>query len=208
MKKVLFVLMSFAMLGMVSCNSCKHEKEPVFNGYNFESIAAEDYVNVVNAYDTTIRFYESAAWYKDTIDVVDGNYLVKIQNVFQYKDTNIKVIHFVDTAEIAKLIAYCDKMERWHEYKIDTNDVDYTFTIRVNDFWIEDQTMCLDSMNFTLDDALTIVRSLGTKMPASNFVVMRQPLFPPFPDHPYYIFGDVTNCVGVDSKTGKFVENF
>lgn len=209
MKKVFYFLMSVAMLGMMSCTSCKHDPvEPVFNGYDFEQVTANDCQAMVAKYGEEVRFYEAQVWYNQNLDVVDSNYIAKMENVFQYYDTSILIFHFADSAEIEGLIEFAGKLTTWNEYSIDTNDIDYTFTLFVNDFWVEDQAMSLDSIKVTLDSALYIVRSLEQPTPQSNFVVMRQPLFPPFPTHPYYIFGEIKDCIGIDSETGDVVTEF
>lgn len=208
MKKVFYFLMSVAMLGMMSCTSCKHDEKPVFNGYDFEKVMAEDQEAMVAKYGDSVVFYEAQAWYKDVFTVVDSNYIVKMRNVFQYQDTSVTIFHFADSAEIAGLIEYADSIFTWHEYKIDTNEVDYTFTLIVNDYWVEDQVMNLANVNVTLDSALTIIRGVDQEIPNSVFVVMRQPLFPPFPTAPYYIFGDNGNYIGISSETGEVVTEF
>lgn len=207
MKKVFYFLMSVVMLAFASCTSCKHDPvEPVFNGYDFEQVTADDYQAMVAKFGEDVRFYEVQVWYNKNLDVVDSNYIAEIRSVYQYVDTSVSIFHFADTTEIANLIEYSGKVGGW--YTIDTNDVDYTFTLYVNDFWVEDQAMSLDSVKVTLDSALNIVRSLEQPIPQSNFVVMRQPLFPPFPTHPYYIFGTMIDCIGIDAMTGEVVTEF
>ena len=208
MKKVFYLLMGVVMMSIASCTSCKHDPVEPFNGYDFATVMAADHETMVAKYGSDVRFYEAQAWYKENFDVVDSNYIVKIENVFQYEDTSILVYHFVDSAEIAGLVRFADKLTTWHVYTIDTNDIDYTFTLTVNDFWVEDQSMSLDSVSVSVDSALFILHSIDRIAPNSNFVVMRQPLFPPFPTHPYYIFGTITDCVGVDAKTGEIVDEF
>lgn len=200
--------MSFAMLGMVSCTSCKHEK-PVFNGYDVESIMNTDKSTVVDMYGDSVNHYECQVNYKFNFDSVDGdNMVVKVMNVFQYMDTSVMIYHFVDTAEIENLVNYANSMETYHTYTIDTNDVDYTFTLIVNDFWMEDQNLCFDSINISVNDAYDIYMNSNRTKSHSTFMIVRQPLFPPFPTAPYYIFGNVFESAAIDSKTGEFVENF
>lgn len=208
MKKILILFMGVAMMGMMSCNSCGHKKA-VFNGYDANTVMAADKAVAVSMYGDSVRHYECQVNYSNTFDSVDGdNMIVKVMNVFQYSDTSLMIYHFADTSEIGKLVEYANSIESYHTYTIDTNKTDYTFTLIVNDIWLEDQNMGIDSINFTLADAYDIYMNSDYVKPHSNFVVIRQPLFPPFPTAPYYIFGNMYECAAIDSKTGEFVENF
>ena len=208
MKKVFYFLLGFAMLGMVSCTSCKHE-EPVFNGYDVESVMAADQQVMADLCGDSVRFYECQAHYKYNLDSVDGeNQVIWVRTVFQVKDTSYQFFHFADSNEISNLIDYFSTFTNPYVFSIDTNEVDYTIALMVNDIWMEDQNMCLDSINISVNDAYDIYMSSNRVKPHSNFMIVRQPLFPPFPTAPYYIFGDVFESVAIDSKTGEFVENF
>ena len=205
MKKVLFVLMSFAMLGMMSCTSCKHE-QPVFNGYDVESVMAADQQVMANLCGDSVYFYECQAHYMYNLDSVDGdNQVVWVRNVFQVKDTCYQFFHFADSNEIANLVDYIHNLINPYVYTIDTNEVDYTITLIVNDYWLEDQNMNMCGVEVSLDSAYAILMAADYRKPHSNFVVMRQPLAPPFPIYPYYIFGSMIDCMGVDSHTGELV---
>lgn len=208
MKKVFYLLMGVSMLSMMSCNSCNKDPEPVFTGYDFEAVIASDHKNMVEQYGDSVAFYEAQAWYKHEMYVVDSNYIVMIRNVFQYKDTSISVFHVMDSTKLDELIEYAGRIKSWSVYTIDTNKFDYTLTLIVNDFWMEDQAMNLNNVNVTLDSALTIVRGLEHEATNSVFVVMRQPLCPPFPTNPYYIFGNKGQYAEIDSKTGEVVNEY
>lgn len=209
MKKVFYFLMSFAMLGMVSCTSCKHE-EPVFNGYDVESVMTADQQVMADLCDDSVYFYECQAHYMYNLDSVDGeNQVIWVRNVFQHKDTCYQFFHVVDSAEVDNLVAYFNTMVNPYFYTIDTNELDYTLTLVINDYWLEDQDMNLAGVEVSLDSAYAILMAADCIKPHSNFVVMRQPLTaPPFPFHPYYIFGSMLDCLAIDSHTGEFVENF
>ena len=210
MKKVLFVLMSIAMVGMMSCTSCKHETEPVFNGYDVESVMAADQQVMADLCGDSVYFYECQAHYMYNFDtMVDTNQVVWIRNVFQYKDTCYEIFHFADSNEISNLVVYISELIKPYHYTIDTNEVDYTLTLVVEDYWLEDQPMNLNEVKYTLKDAYDILMAAEGIKPNSNFVVMRQPITePPYPIHPYYIFGSMIDCMAIDSYTGEFVENF
>ena len=209
MKKILFALMSFAMLGMVSCTSCKHE-EPVFNGYDVESVMAADQQVMADLCGDSVYFYECQAHYMYNLDSVEGeNQVIWVRNVFQHKDTCYEFFHFADTAEIGNLVEYISELINPYHYTIDTNEVDYTLTLVVEDYWLEDQPMNLNAVKYTLKDAYDILMAAECIKPHSNFVVMRQPITkPPYPIHPYYIFGSMIDCMAINSHTGEFVENF
>lgn len=210
MKKVFYFLIGFAMLGMVSCTSCKQEKEPVFNGYDVESVMAADQQVMADLCGDSVYFYECQAHYMYNLDSVDGeNQVIWIRTVFQVKDTSYQFFHFADSNEISNLIDYFSTFTNPYVFNIDTNEVDYTIALMVNDFWMEDQPMNLDTVKYTLKDAYNILMAAECIKPISNFVVMRQPITePPYPIHPYYIFGSMIDCMAIDSYTGEFVENF
>ena len=210
MKKVLFVLMSIAMVGMMSCTSCKHETEPVFNGYDVESVMAADQQVMADLCGDSVYFYECQAHYMYNFDSAEGeNQVVWIRDVFQHKDTCYEIFHFVDSNEIGNLVEYISELTKPYHYTIDTNEVDYTLTLVVEDYWLEDQPMNLNEVKYTLKDAYDILMAAEGIKPNSNFVVMRQPITePPYPIHPYYIFGSMIDCMAIDSHTGEFVENF
>jgi hypothetical protein len=209
MKKVLFVLMSFAMLGMMSCSSCSKEK-PVFNGYDVDSVMAADQKVMADLCGDSVRFYECQAHYMYNLDSVAGdNQVIWVRNVFQVKDTSYQFFHFADSNEISNLVEYFNTFTTPYVYTIDTNEVDYTISLMVNDYWLEDQNMNLGRVEVSLDSAYAILMAADCIKPHSNFVVMRQPLTaPPFPIHPYYIFGSMIDCMAIDSHTGDFVDNF
>lgn len=209
MKKVFYFLMCVAMLGMMSCTSCKHE-EPVFNGYDVESVMAADQQVMAELYGDSVYFYECQAHYMYNLDSVDGeNQVIWVRNVFQHKDTCYEFFHFADSNEIENLVEYIGTLTNPYHYTIDTNEVDYTITLVVEDYWLEDQPMNLNEVKYTLKDAYNILMEADCIKPHSNFVVMRQPLMePPCPTNPYYIFGSMIDCLGIDSRTGEFVENF
>ena len=210
MKKVLFLMMSFAMLGMMSCTSCKHDPEPVFNGYDVESVMATDQQVMADLCGDSVYFYECQAHYLYNLDSVgENNQIVWVRNVFQVNDTCYQFFHFTDSNEVANLVEYINTLVNPHDYTIDTNDVDYTIMLVVNDYWLEDQDMNLGSVKVSLDSAYSILMAADCVKPHSNFVVMRQPLTaPPFPIRPYYIFGSMIDCLAIDSHTGDFVDNF
>ena len=210
MKKVFYFLMSVAMLGMMSCTSCNHEKEPVFNGYDVESVMAADQQVMADLCGDSVYFYECQAHYMYNFDSAEGeNQVVWIRDVFQHKDTCYEIFHFVDSNEIGNLVGYISELTKPYHYTIDTNEVDYTLTLVVEDYWLEDQPMNLDTVKYTLNDAYDILMAAECTKPHSNFVVMRQPITePPYPIHPYYIFGSMIDCMAIDSYTGEFVENF
>ena len=210
MKKVFYFLMSVAMLGMVSCTSCKHEKEPVFNGYDVESVMAADQQVMADICGDSVYFYECQAHYMYNFDSAEGeNQVVWIRDVFQHKDTCYEIFHFVDSNEIGNLVGYISELTKPYHYTIDTNEVDYTLTLIVEDYWLEDQPMNFNEVKYTLKDAYNILMVAECTKPHSNFVVMRQPITePPYPIHPYYIFGSMIDCMAIDSYTGEFVENF
>lgn len=210
MKKVFYFLMSVAMLGMMSCTSCNHEKEPVFNGYDVESVMAADQQVMADLCGDSVYFYECQAHYMYNFDSAEGeNQVVWIRDVFQHKDTCYEIFHFVDSNEIGNLVEYISELTKPYHYTIDTNEVDYTLTLVVEDYWLEDQPMNLDTVKYTLNDAYDILMAAECIKPHSNFVVMRQPITePPYPIHPYYIFGSMIDCMAIDSYTGEFVENF
>ncbi len=209
MKKVLFLMMGFAMLGMMSCTSCKHE-QPVFNGYDVESVMAADQQVMADLCSDSVYFYECQAHYLYNLDSVgENNQVVWVRDIFQMKDTCYQIFHFADSAEIGNLITYFNSLRIPYEYTIDTNEVDYTATFVVNDYWLEDQNMNMRGVEVSLDSAYAILMAADCIKPHSNFVVMRQPLTaPPFPIHPYYIFGSMIDCMAIDSHTGDFVDNF
>lgn len=210
MKKVFYFLMSIAMLGMVSCASCKHEKEPVFNGYDVESVMAADQQVMADLCGDSVYFYECQAHYMYNFDtMVDTNQVVWIRDVFQHKHTCYEIFHFADSNEIGNLVEYISELIKPYQYTIDTNEVDYTLTLVVEDYWLEDQPMNFNEVKYTLKDAYNILMAAECVKPHSNFVVMRQPITePPYPIHPYYIFGSMIDCMAIDSHTGEFVENF
>lgn len=210
MKKVFYFFMSIAMLGMVSCASCKHEKEPVFNGYDVESVMAADQQVMADLCGDSVYFYECQAHYMYNFDtMVDTNQVVWIRDVFQHKHTCYEIFHFADSNEIGNLVEYISELIKPYQYTIDTNEVDYTLTLVVEDYWLEDQPMNFNEVKYTLKDAYNILMAAECVKPHSNFVVMRQPITePPYPIHPYYIFGSMIDCMAIDSHTGEFVENF
>jgi len=209
MKKILFALMGIAMMGMISCTSCKHE-EPVFNGYDVESVMAADQQVMADLCGDSVYFYECQAHYMYNLDSVDGeNQVIWVRTVFQVNDTSYQFFHFADSNEISNLIDYFSTFTTPYVFNIDTNEVDYTIALMVNDYWLEDQNMNLDRVEVSLDSAYAILMSAECMKPHSNFVVMRQPITkPPYPIHPYYIFGSMIDCMAIDSHTGEFVENF
>lgn len=210
MKKVFYFLMSVAMLGMMSCTSCNHEKEPVFNGYDVESVMVADQQVMADLCGDSVYFYECQAHYMYNFDSAEGeNQVVWIRDVFQHKDTCYEIFHFVDSNEIGNLVGYISELTKPYHYTIDTNEVDYTLTLIVEDYWLEDQPMNFNEVKYTLKDAYNILMAAECTKPHSNFVVMRQPITePPFPVNPYYIFGSMIDCMAIDSYTGEFVENF
>jgi hypothetical protein len=158
----------------------------------------------------SVYFYECQAHYMYNFDSAEGeNQVVWIRDVFQHKDTCYEIFHFVDSNEIGNLVEYISELTKPYHYTIDTNEVDYTLTLVVEDYWLEDQPMNLDTVKYTLNDAYDILMAAECIKPHSNFVVMRQPITePPYPIHPYYIFGSMIDCMAIDSHTGEFVENF
>lgn len=208
MKKFLLMLMCAATLCVMSCASCNHEKV-VFNGYNIDSVIAADQETVSGMFGSEFAHYECQVNYQYCFDSVVGENLpVKVMNVFQYMDTSCCIFHFADANDIKNLVNYANGLEVYNRYTIDTNKTDYTFTLIVNDFWLEDQNLCFDSVAISFDSAYkTLMRSEIVK-PHSDFVVMRQPLTQMFPNRPYYIFGNILEYVAIDSHNGDIVKDF
>ncbi len=182
-------MLAIISVSLTSCNSCNHNdnNEPVvITSLNFDSIVRADYeemCNTVNDADPSngTVFYEAQVWF-DNIITSDSSNIIKIMTVFQHNDT-------------------CT--QRWHTL-INGEQVDSVAII--NDFWLEDMTT--NPYNeVSLDSAIVLARKSG-KTIGGNFAVMRRPLFPPFPEENYYIFGNMLESVCIDAKDGHIVEEY
>lgn len=187
-KVFLMAMLAMVSMSLVSCNSCSNEKDDnnVITSLNFDSIVRADYeqmcsnVNGDSPEDGTV-FYEAQVWFDTTIDNDFAN-VVKIMTVFQYKDTCTQIFHTL------------------------INGVQVDSVATINDFWLEDMTTTpYNTISF--DSALIIARKSGNDM-YGCMAVMRRPLFPPFPEENYYIFGSMMESVCVDSKDGHLVEEY
>ena len=223
MKRVLFVLIAVATMGIVSCDDYKQDPSvsdtvyvdsvvanPVFNGYDIDSVIVRDHNFINSLHGVDYVYYECQVNYKHDFDnTSDENQIVKIMNVFQIGDTCYIIYHFTDTLDIAGLIDYSNKVKTCDRYAIDTNELDYTFTLVLRDYWMEDQKINIDSIDVNLDSAYNILMNSGVTPPHSRFVVMRQPdTQQPSTNYPYYIFGGVFDCIAIDSHTGEIVDKF
>ena len=212
MKKILTILAVLFTVALVSCEpkTVPPTIEDNFDYYNTDSVIGSDLAIMHNIYGDSVAFFETQFFYKYNFNTncPDSNGVVKLVNVFQYKEFTTQLYHFIDSAEINGLVEYANKIPVPHTYSIDTNSNDYLFILTVKSPWVEDVVMCMDSVNISLDGAYRIMCSLEQVLPESNFAVMRQPLMNPQPTHPYYIFGIVGNYIIIDSKTGKVLNEF
>lgn len=195
MKKVkvfLMTMLAMVSISFVSCNSCNDvniENDGTI-GLNFDSIVRYDYeqmcgnVNYGNSDITEAPvFYEAQAWFDTTLDVENINpNIVKLVTVFQYKDTCTRIFHMLVNG------TQVDSIEK------------------INDFWLEDCST-VPYNQVSLDSAIYIARETGN-MPNTDFVVMRRPLFPPFPTENYFIFGNMASSICVDAKDGHIVTEY
>ena len=162
------------MLCLVSCKNNKPTPEPEFCGYNYEQVMNEDMMN----YGRYV-FYESQIHF-DTNVCEDSVNVIWIMNVFQNKDTCIKITH-------------------------DTNG--RTEVEKINDYWLEDCPVYYDSVGLTLEAARKELQKLDTKV-ESKFCTLRRPLWKVEYPNAFYIFGSIRfgHFYAVDSETGEITE--
>lgn len=195
MKKVkvfLMAMLASVSISLVSCNSCSNGNNEVetINSLNFDSIVRSDYEEMCgNVNDCNVQsseatvFYEAQVWFDTTLNTDEFmSRIVKIVTVFQYKDTCTRIFHTLVNGEVK------DSIEK------------------INDFWLEDCTT-VPYNKVSLDSAIHIGRNAGI-MPSTDFVVMRRPLFPPFPTENYYIFGNISNSICIDAEDGHIVNEY
>lgn len=186
--------------------SCKQKE---IKNYNFENVLQTDYQNMVDLYQQdSFLFYESMITYKFNLDTcIECNPITKIVNVFQKDGCIHMYYHFTDTNVFKEIQDMCDMMLCDYTCKIDINKSDYQATLKINDLWLGDIKINIDSINIPLDSAYNILLTVNKKTPNSNMVTLRQPITaPPFMTHPIYIFGNMMDNVIIDGMSGKVVE--
>lgn len=157
---------------------------PKASYFNFDSTNIADYEYIMKTYDSSkyrVSYFESQGKLaKPVYEATDGK-CIWIKSVFAVEDTVIFFIH--DTA-------YADvKIEK------------------INSYWLEDQVIT-PYVKVSLDAAIDSLQRVDIIKPKSPVFVIRRPLYPPFPDHSYYIFGDFGHSpfIQVDSNTGEVRE--
>lgn len=171
MKKILYFMM--AALLCVAAVSCKKHKTVELN---FEKCWLADYEEMTADYDSTFRFYYAQATMNMSIDevaTIDSVKLDMVEVLFQTNDsTVVKYIHNTDGSV---------KKEVFKGH------------------WAECMNIHPDSVCMTLMAGIDLVSRMDCVKPHSNIVVMRCPLYPPFNEHPYYIFGDQDENLSINS---------
>lgn len=64
--------------------------------------------------------------------------------------------------------------------------------------WMECMRIDRDDVDVTLDSAINLLFQADVVKPESQFVVLRRPVCPAFPEKPYYIFGNARYNVTLD----------
>ena len=206
-KTINFLAMAFVMFFIAI--SCKPKEEPVvFTGYNFEEVLQNDYQIMQDLYQDSFIFYESMISYQYNLDTcVECNPITKIINVFQKDEYVYMVYHFTDTNVFREINDLCQWLMTDYTCDIDTNENDYLANLEIHDLWLGDIRIDIDSIGITLDSAYQVLLTVNQKTPASNLATLRQPLItPPFMTHPVYIFGNTTDNIIIDCRSGKVVE--
>lgn len=157
--------------------------EPIIgvNYYDFEKTLTLDAEYVTMHYGENV-FYEATVMLSEklTDEGLDNNPKpIYIKTVFQAGPKCIMVEHEVTPAGMSSKTTYS-------EY---------------DDFYMECMPIELP-VKMTLDDMLNRLKQTDIVKPASNIVVLRKPLAPPF-DGPYYFLGTRrTGFISVNTETG------
>lgn len=183
MKKVKIIIVAvISMIAMLS-TSCKHHEVEVLSSLDAKAIIEKDYNMMMNNCQTEAPcyFYEAQIWFDGNVDTTDQLNVVKIATVFQKQDTCTIIYHML------------------------VNGVQVDSIERFNDYWLEDVNIVNVEDIITVDSAIMVINRIDCMKPSSNYVVLRRPLYPPFPENPYYIFGNITQALAIDAVTSEFI---
>lgn len=179
----LFII-GILFLGTASIFGCKGNKAKddvkIVNReyFDFDSVIVADYELMKGKYGDGLRYFESQGKLSVPLyEATDAN-VVFVKNVFAVDDTVFIFTHDINVPDV--------KIEK------------------INSYWLEDQ-VTTPYNEIKLKDAIDAVNKCDIIRPKSPVFVIRRPLYPPFPDHNFYIFGDMGHSpfIQVDSKTGE-----
>ena len=198
MKKFLEIIIAFMCVicicvSLDSCSSCSHDVKPATDttavdtaAVDFNKVLVSDYdIVVATQKDPTVNVYYFESQIELNKTVADTSaekpVVMKYTNVFQAGDTVWQFTHYA-------------------ALKCDT-------VVKNIGPWLEDVKIDINSITVSLDSALTKLSEANIVKPASNKVVLRNPLGPTVKPNAMYIFGQQnTGFVSVDVKTAEVNE--
>ena len=182
---ILFMVLLFIGLGIISCNSNKQKKEikPDTVGLVVENTISTDREYMYLHAGKNYRWFETQVTLKNYLDEDSTSSDVeKIVSIFQ-------TINEVDTCSFDTYV-----------YSF-THEGGKTEIVCVKDFWIEDLILDDQKINLTFKDAYNRFMMADCPKPHSRFCTLRRQLGP-IPANPQYIFGNIKEQVFVDATTG------
>ena len=177
---------------MTGCSSCNRDDKTVSNGYDFDSVTIADFNRMSEMYGDSIKFYFYYAQgnLSETVDTMDENVsVVYMETLFQVNDTVVRFIHPEG--------AY--------------DNPDSVIIEKTNGYWCECMPIYLNTIKVNFTSILDTLRQMEIIKPSSEIVVLRRPLYPPFDEYPYYMFGSVADFyqntfVILSAKDGSLVQ--
>lgn len=146
---------------------------------DFNNLMEDDYINTAMAYpNSTVKLYEVQAVMSKPCNAEENEILASSTIIQIGKDTIREIDRIFHDG---KIIEECDTLKQG--------------------VWINDFPIAIDSIKYSLNDALEIVRGYKSA-PGEPFVTLRRPVMSPF--RLQYIFGGQdTYYMFVDAITGE-----
>lgn len=200
----MLAIAAIAVMSMSACSSCHRDKK--VKSCDFEACWNADYSYMSDIYgEPNIYFFWAQARYDKNFtdeNFRDSAAITEVKTLFQ--------LYYVD----GKLVPR-DEEDSQNDFDGDavclqfTHDADGNVEIdTLYGHWLECVAMVKDSLSMTLAEATECLfesNDPNVVIPESNIVVMRTPIYPPFPTKPYFFFGTTRGYVMVNSADGKIV---
>lgn len=181
MKKLFNILMASAICLMAMSCMDRTNKTNNENTLNFEECWQKDYADMLkDCPDTSFHFFYAQAKLSKNINEVATAAdveIIEVQVLFQKNADSTTTYTHTNTG------AYVKKTELGK--------------------WMECMNIDPTKINLTLDECIDVVGAMDCFKPASDIVVMRCPLAPPFDVYPYYIFGTPRDYMCISSFDGS-----
>lgn len=155
--------------------------------YDFEACYKRDYNDMVKKYgDGNFMFYWAEA----------------------KMDRNVNDESFSDTCKVVEVVTLFQVKDESICYQYTHTEGNYNSLDAVIDTFYGRWSDCLDikleNITMTLKDAIKHFKNIDNREGYGNYIVMRCPLYPPFPSNPYWIFGDDKYFLVLDENGNYF----